>query len=314
MLDKLIVAGSCKGTDLEDCLPIVGRKGYALKIKLLDLQVTNADALAEFYHRHLGMPILKRDDKHVVIGYTQDNGLTTGIALRQIKDSHGAYRHRRNDVYWKIGIALADVAEAARQLRARGVAVSDPRQFRDIGFLCHLEDPEGFQIELLQHRFEANFSPAPPQVDHPLGSRPGLGQVTLRAIDIEANLRFYGEGLGMRLLSVQPLEDLGFSLYFLAFTEEQPPQPALQSVANREWLWQRPYTTLEIQHLWGQSAPAKLILPDPGEPGPLGLTMAVSDRTRVLERLNNLGFGRLEAKRSEPVHLRDPQGLRIKIE
>ena len=29
---------------------------------------------------------------------------------------------------------------------------------RDIGFLCHLRDPVGYSIELLQHQFGANFS------------------------------------------------------------------------------------------------------------------------------------------------------------
>ena len=35
--------------------------------------------------------------------------------------------------------------------------VSDPTQFYDIGYLCHLTDPDGFSIELLQHTFEKNF-------------------------------------------------------------------------------------------------------------------------------------------------------------
>ena len=53
----------------------------------------------------------------------------------------------------------------------------------------------------------------------------------------------------MKLLSIQDISAYGFSLYFLAFTAETPPVPSgLESVENREWLWQRPYTTLEIQH------------------------------------------------------------------
>ena len=53
----------------------------------------------------------------------------------------------------------------------------------------------------------------------------------------------------MKLLSIQDISAYGFCLYFLAFTSETPPVPSeLESVENREWLWQRPYTTLEIQH------------------------------------------------------------------
>ena len=53
----------------------------------------------------------------------------------------------------------------------------------------------------------------------------------------------------MKLLSIQDISAYGFCLYFLAFTSETPPVPTeLESVENREWLWQRPFTTLEIQH------------------------------------------------------------------
>ena len=39
----------------------------------------------------------------------------------------------------------------------------------------------------------------------------------------------------------------------MAFTSDDPPHPEdLNSVGNREWLWQRPYTTLEIQCRPGQ--------------------------------------------------------------
>ena len=43
--------------------------------------------------------------------------------------------------YWKIGITLPDVDVARDRLLARGIAVSTPQQFYDIGYLCHLADP-----------------------------------------------------------------------------------------------------------------------------------------------------------------------------
>ena len=56
----------------------------------------------------------------------------------------------------------------------------------------------------------------------------------------------------MKLLSIQPVKRYNFTLYFLAFTEEDPPiLEDLEAVENREWLWQRPYSTLELQHRWG---------------------------------------------------------------
>ena len=51
----------------------------------------------------------------------------------------------------------------------------------------------------------------------------------------------------MKLLSIQQVEAYGFTLYFLAFTDETPPNEDLNSIEIREWLWQRPYTTIEHQ-------------------------------------------------------------------
>ena len=84
-------------------------------------------------------------------------------------------------------------------------------------------------------------------------------------------LAFYRDRLGMALLSVQPVPDYGFTLYFLAFTEERPPQDDLEAIGNREWLWKRPYTTLELQH-FGDAATA-FSLPDAGALGFAGVVI-----------------------------------------
>eukprot|EP00438_Fugacium_kawagutii_P006511 Skav209104 [mRNA] locus=scaffold179:131723:132052:+ [translate_table: standard] len=75
-----------------------------------------------------------------------------------------------------------------------------------------------------------------------------IGQITTRITDAQRSLEFYQKVLKMKLLSVQPVEPHRFTLYFLAYTEENPPKSDLEAVENREWLWQRPYTTLELQH------------------------------------------------------------------
>ncbi len=155
------------------------------------------------------------------------------------------------DGYWKIGITLADVDLARESLVSQGIEVSVPRQFHDIGYLCHLSDPDGFQIELLQHRFAESHEPLPRQAGYALGGPATFGQVTLRVRDPDASLRFYRDLLGLRLLSRQTVAPHRFTLYFLAATDECPPHDDLDAVRNREWLWQRPYTTLELQHRRG---------------------------------------------------------------
>ena len=157
--------------------------------------------------------------------------------------------------YWKIGVTLADVRRAAEQLRKRGIAVSEPAQFQDIGFLCHLRDPDGHCIELLQHRFEAHFQPQPVAATEPLLSEPTLAHITLRVRDIERSLAFYVETLGLHLVAQQEVASHGFSLSFLGTGDETPPTTDWRSSAHREWLWQRTRTLIELQHFHAQKPP-----------------------------------------------------------
>ncbi len=221
------------------------------------LSVSNPAEIAEFYVRYLGMQAANIGDVWR-LGYP---GRDADLIL---SSGPSGYRHNRSDRYWKIGITLPNVDIAHQQLNASGIDVSTPNQFRDIGYMCHLSDPAGFQIELLQHDFEANRPPDAGALDAPLGGGARIGQITLRSGDITTATETF-ERLGMRLLSVQPVQNPDFTLYFWAFTQDTPPDPDPCAVENREWLWKRPYTTLEVQHLPGLS-PTR-------NPGFLGLEM-----------------------------------------
>ncbi len=205
----------------------------------LRLSVSNPAEVAEFYLSHLGMAATTSGDGWRV-GYTGEDADIVFLPGGQ------AYEHSRADNYWKIGITLPNVDMAHAQLTAAGIAVTEPHQFRDIGYMCHLNDPVGFQIELLQHDFESNRPVSAGDASLPLGGGARIGQITLRS-DGHVALPAPYSGLGLRQLSIQPVRDLGFTLHFWAFPRDAPPHPALKAVENREWLWKRPYTTLEIQ-------------------------------------------------------------------
>jgi catechol 2,3-dioxygenase-like lactoylglutathione lyase family enzyme len=148
-----------------------------------------------------------------------------------------------------------------------GIEVGVPSQFLDIGYLAHTQDPLGFSIELLQTTFETNAAKRQELCARDgggLGQQVGLviGQITIRTACLEPTLCFY-QALGMKVLSVQPVSRYGFELYFLAFTDEDPPNVEnLQAVENREWCWQRPYTTLEIQHYPNQDKSFQMASPE----------------------------------------------------
>lgn len=240
------------------------------------LRVRSPEGLARFYVEHLGMTLLPQEED-IAIGYGGDDA---AIVLRCAARG-GAYEHRREDRYWKVGITLPNVDIAYAQLCQAGVSVTEPRQFADIGYMCHLQDPEGFVIELLQHDFEGKRAADTGDPELPLGGGARIGQITLRTNQLDAALAFYRDRLGMRLLSVQPVPAFGFTLYFLAFTKERPPHDDLEAIENREWLWQRPYTTLELQHFGDHVA--NFALPGAAAPGFSGIVFTgVAEETEPL--------------------------------
>ncbi|WP_170571731.1 VOC family protein [Ruegeria atlantica] len=219
-----------------------------MRLSAVLLRVADPERLAAFYADILDMTL------HVQ-GPNRRLGYEGQDAELLLMPGGGGYTHDGGQRYWKIGITLPDVDLAAAYLRRKGVDVSTPKQFLDIGYMCHLKDPAGFVIELLQHDFQGN---RPEDAADPAAPFAGacIGQITLRTGDIAAEDAFW-RAQGMRLLSVQDVAQYGFDLHFYAFTDEKPPNADLWSVENREWLWKRPYTTLEFQHLAGaQFAPA----------------------------------------------------------
>ena len=223
-----------------------------------------------------------------------------------------------NAGYWKIGITLADVDLAREQLLDAGLAVSEAQQFHDVGYLCHLNDPDGYSIELLQHRFAHNHQPSAPLLNVALRGVPTFGQISLRVKDPENSLDFYVRGLGMRLLSRQIIEPHRFTLYFLGCTEEQPPYADVDDVRNREWLWQRPYTVLELQHVWGTELGQfhYRVTPDTGFER---ISLIADDADAVVAGLIAVGPCVSHTKSFDPIlsantiTVRDPDGYAVRI-
>lgn len=268
------------------CL-IVATQTHAQHSRLMQLarvilRSRSPDRLAHFYVERLGMTSLAHGDA-IVVGY---GGADAAIELRSA-EAGSAYDHRQEDRYWKIGITLPNVDIAHAQLCRAGVSVSEPRQFGEIGYMCHLQDPEGFVIELLQHDFEGKRAEGVGDPAAPLGGGARIGQITLRTKNLGAALAFYRDRLGMTLLSIQPVPGFGFTLYFLAFTDERPPNEDLEAVGNREWLWRRPYTTLEFQH-FGDTGTA-FALPEVGASGFAGVAITGAGKERG--RLTDDGGG-----------------------
>ena len=300
-------------------------------LALHSLRVADLRASLAFYRARLGMAPLAESETRALLAFgvvaseTAEALAARGTTLLELRrseagDGAGRLDPGGGDAYWKIGVTLADVDLARESLIADGIDVGVPRQFRDIGYLCHLADPDGFQIELLQHRFAENHQSLPRDRGCALGSPAVFGQVTLRVRDPEVSLRFYRDLIGLRLLSRQTVAPYRFTLYFLAGTEERPPVDDLDAVENREWLWQRPYTTLELQHRWGTEETSTAYRAHDGQAvGFEGIGLFSTDPAGLVARLAAAGVPVLEADDAPPPFgtlaavVLDPDGNRVRL-
>lgn len=247
-------------------------------IETLTLRAQNPDAQRRFYCDVLGMTELP--DGRVRYAETE-------MAI-QFEQARAPYVAERSDLYWKIALSVPDIELAQQQLLAAGVACSTPAQFRDVGYLAKFMDPEGFVIELIDHHFEGA---RPGTWDAPdpkkLGGGAHLSLLTLRCADIAA----VEPGVlnwGMVPLSVQPVTPFGFTLYFYAATQERPPNADLTAVENRTWVYQCPYTVLEIQHVHELEAPTQ---PTPDAAGYAGVSIRAERETEANSALGIRSVG-----------------------
>lgn len=216
----------------------------------IHLDISDPKASLEFYVQRLGMRLRDTDTTSVPGATIYSLSFATGatLCLRHRADSISrSYRPTDNDAYWKIGVTIADVDIARERLIEQGTEVTEPVQFHDIGYLCHLDDPDGYCIELLQHRFARNHRRVTPIETEVLGHPANLGQLSLNVSSIEESLAFYRDKLGLKLLSRQDVPGRNFTLWFLGRRELNPPVDSIDAVENREWLWSLPETTLELR-------------------------------------------------------------------
>ena len=256
-----------------------------LELSEIHLDITDPAPMLEFYIDRLGMRLKSQkasSDESTTV-YTMGFARGADTVLRHSHSTHNinVAAPIENSVYWKIGITLPDVTLARNKLIEGGIAVTEPCQFHDIGYLCHLDDPEGNCIELLQHTFEQTSVLKQPPSALPLGQLATLGQVSLNVRDIDSSLAFYRSELGLRLLSRQEVPGRSFTLFFLADTKDALPHHSIDAVQNREWLWQRPYTLLELRA--GNDFQALQAHPPNDCPGFRGISFSGSNRVGQLE-------------------------------
>lgn len=224
-----------------------------------------------------------------ILGASSNSSHSTRLVLEyRLPNSNTPQERLQHPGYWKINCTLNHLDLAVQRLKAKGIAVSDPSQFLDIGYLSHLKDPDGNLIELLQKDFEKDHEAD--QVEEvpaqPLGQWFTFAHISLRVKALQPSLAFYQDQLNMRLLAQMDAPVHRFSLYFLGYTDEKAPSPDLNAVKNRPWLWRRPYTLIELQHYWGTETDPHFQYQFP-LPGTLGFSRIVLNHPKVTSSIRD---------------------------
>ena len=241
------------------------------KIDSLTLHVMNPDAQRAYYRDVLGMA----DFGGGKMGYSEAE------AALDFQQANAPYSPQRSDLYWKIAISVPNIELAHKQLSAAGHPCTEPHQFRDVGYLAKLTDPEGFTVELIDHWFAGERSATETIDTTKLGGGPHLSLVTLRTADM-AQLEPQILSLGMRPVSEQPVTPHGFTLHFYTFNQDLPPDPDLTAIRNRPWVYQRPETVLEFQEV---DAMDSVTLPEDGAAGYGRLSITGAEPATSIESL-----------------------------
>jgi catechol 2,3-dioxygenase-like lactoylglutathione lyase family enzyme len=313
-----------------------------LKLTHNILRVKDPSQLIKFYVNNFGMEDIKISTSSFpynvsVLGYTTNydenfNKASDTLPSPTLLEFHhndsstntpSLANSGPSNVYWKMGITLYDVDYARKILQSKQVNITDASQFEDIGYICHLKDPNGFCIELLQHDFEKTFKAniikngKQPLIDNfPLGYPSCIGQITLHASDMDKTQKFYRDLLDMKLLSVQEVLQFDFTLYFFAWTNENPPKSDIKdATVNREWLWKRPYTTIEIRHFNNQrKIPPFRDLQQNGI-GFEGLRVMCNDLNTFIAKMKteNISFEELNGIYGKEIVIRDPDNVPIYV-
>jgi lactoylglutathione lyase len=229
-------------------------------------RVADFDAALRFYVDGLGMAVLNRfdlPDRQVTVhrlGYDPQEGGC--LELVQRLGEHGPCSH--GSAYGHVSIGVPDLRQVVATLEAMGteITVQPSRLVTDGPYLSFVRDPAGHSLELLE------FDPAS-WVGGSRESRPRFMHTMLRVFDLEAAVRFFRDGLGMKLLDRFEVSVRRATAQFLGFG------------GYDSWC-------VELVHNWDASEPYS------HGTGDGHLAIGVPDVAAMVDRLAGLGVETLQ--------------------
>lgn len=222
-----------------------------MRISAHRLYISNPAQSLDFYQRILGMVLVKQTSHGSNTIYRLAFAGTTQAELELVYHPAAPFtvapQPNRTHGYWKFAISVDDLAQARAQLKAKGVNIGESFNVAGLAYLCHLTDPDGYCIELIQKTlFES--APLAASLAGAKPPSPLFNLSTLRVKSAANSIAFY-QSIGMRLIYTYRSQARGMALFFLISEDDyhalvEHPAPQIE-----EKLWQFPTTVLELQQL-----------------------------------------------------------------
>ena len=225
-----------------------------MKLRSFRIQIKDGTSSLKFYTEIIGMKLIDTIVSDIGtlfrIGFDDQK---YHLELFQAKEViPEVYKQNLSDNYWKYSLFVADIKRVYKSIHAQEITIGEPTQFGEIGYLAHTKDPDNHEIEFIQQRFEKNTVKSEPNDNYPLKENPKLGLLTIRTKDPVKSIQFYEDIFDMKLfVRMEVNKRNGFTLYFLGHKDLIPPSQNIDSLENREWMYQQNHLFVEIQHYWG---------------------------------------------------------------
>ena len=290
------------------------------------LQISNPEKSLTFYLDIMGMQLIHHYEStqgiHYILEYCYDqrgcSDETTNKTLHaqlelvfnpQQKFAVPAQPNRQSG-YWKFTIAVGHLTTAHQKLLDNGIEVSLCTVIPNLAYLCHLTDPDGYCIELIQTHLIENTQThliKLDDIDFPLGSAAHINLSTLRIKDLKHSLPFY-QRLGFELAYTYRSDERAMTLYFLANKQSDSFNEIKYSDNIVETLWQYSDTLLEFQQFDGTQEDVNFSYNTDIENGFLGLAIT---NNRNIRKSNLPSTQASELNLQTKSHLIDPDGYLI---
>ena len=290
------------------------------------LQISHPEKSLTFYLDIMGMQLIHHYEStqgiHYILEYYYDQGSsveettnkTLHAQLELVFNPQQKFtvpvQPNRQSGYWKFTIAVGHLATAHQKLLDNGIKVSLCTVIPNLAYLCHLTDPDGYCIELIQTHLIENTQDNLIKTDSmtfPLGSAAHMNLSTLRIKDLKHSLPFY-QRLGFELIYTYRSDERAMTLYFLANKQSDSFNEIKYSDNIVETLWQYSDTLLEFQQFDGTQEDVNFSYNTDIENGFLGLAIT---NNRNIRKSNLPSTQASELNLQTKSHLIDPDGYLI---